>query len=448
TGSTKSSSESLKKEKLAQEEPVVETTNDLSKDERRFLNKRNQKLTGMLGEAVDAKLVGVNEVKGGQSSGTTPSLPRSRKSQAGAPVLGNVEPPTPMSSVMAPEPASPKRILQPEFSSMDSTELLKTDDDDDDDGLNGLLGDEATVSKEARKKRIDKLSKVFGQRIQSHIVMAEANKNLKLMTFAQKVDVRRKCSKIEARMGSNMSPAEKASMAMKIKKSVEEDILKQLQKEDDELGKDASPPPDEAGDRLFQFISNLGLMTQNTIEVDEFLDLVSVIAAEITGKGNQSNDSDMDPDYIQATKEKRIAKLKKFFKISAVTIYDYIDTQIIRVLEAQIRILVTDQAEIDVLKEEILTLRGILNGRSPDFQGQISGLRMPSFSATSNRTSAAHRGSDAYSRLSGDAAIPRSGSSSQTNSVISNDEPEKSALSPKASRAFARLSSLGLSGPK
>ncbi|KAI9334032.1 hypothetical protein BDR26DRAFT_898214 [Obelidium mucronatum] len=470
--SSKSSTESvnINNNNNNQEEApiVVDTINELTADERRLLNRRNKKLTEMLGQAVDAKLVGVNEVKG-VSNNSGPGRKVSTACQNG-PMLGMVEAPTPEASMCQAEPKhSPIRsspldpsnytptaelltAMEPDLDEVLSTSSIGAGGagvDDSCSSSNELLADEALVSKEARKKRLDKLSKVFGQRMQSHNVIAEANKMIKIQSFAQKVEVRKKSSKIEARMGHNLTAAEKASVAMKVKKNVvqETDILKELQDEEDQVGQ--TPAADEAGERLFQFVTSLGSTIQNTIEVDDFLDLVSVIAGEITGKGQVEVDEDMDPDYIRAAKSKRITKLKKFFKMSGVTIYDYIDTQIIRVLELQIRILVSDQTELDVLKEEIVTLRGILNGRSPDFQGQISGLRQPSFSAASARNSvnssaAAYgsaRTSDSNYRTSTSVPQERSrhGSSSQLSSLQETSEKAASPLMAK----FASLTGGG-----
>ncbi|KAJ3029833.1 UNVERIFIED_CONTAM: hypothetical protein HDU68_010954, partial [Siphonaria sp. JEL0065] len=154
----------------AQEEPnvIVDTVNELTANERRLLNKRNQKLTGMLGEAVDAKLVGVNEVKG-TGGGLNVAINQARRSTSGAtsgPMLGLVEAPTPEGSVCHPEPKHHIPVRSPlEQEARSNSEILNETESSlsAEEDINELLADEALVSKEARKKRLDKLSKVFGQ---------------------------------------------------------------------------------------------------------------------------------------------------------------------------------------------------------------------------------------------------------------------------------------------
>ncbi|KAJ3377366.1 hypothetical protein HDU84_008726 [Entophlyctis sp. JEL0112] len=311
-------------------EPPIETTNELSVDARRMLNKRTKKLAGMLGETVDARLVGVG-------AATKDAMPS-------ADAAGDTVSATPQVQFLV--------------------ESQNSSGEDDDSSVD--ITDDSAVSKEARKRRLDKLSQLLGERITNYDASTDAAIMAKIQTFRQKVDVRRKASNIEARIGRTLTPQEKASVAGKMKKIDASDILKEL---DDE--EKSAQPIDDAGERMYNLVTNLSQIIQNTDGIEDFLELVSYILSEITGKNRDPARGSVSASDLTLLRKRRIAKLFKFFKLSSVTIYDYIDTQIIRVLEFQIKILVTDAAELDVLKDEVLTLRGILNSRSPVFQQQL-----------------------------------------------------------------------------
>ncbi|KAJ3346457.1 hypothetical protein HDU83_003070 [Entophlyctis luteolus] len=311
-------------------EPTIETTNELSADARRMLNKRTKKLAGMLGETVDARLVGVAAV--------AKDVAAFADGEADA------------------------ALETPLMEFFDSSQDPAAEEDDS----SVDMTDDSAVSKEARKRRLDKLSQLLGERITNYDASADAASLAKIQTFRQKVDVRRKTSNIEARIGRLLTPQEKATVAMKMKKIDAGDILKELDDEEKSV-----QPMDDAGERLYNLVTNLSQIIQNTDGIEDFLELVSYVLSEITGKNRDPARGSVSMSDLALLRKQRITKLFKFFKLSSVTIYDYIDTQIIRVLEFQIKILVTDGAELDVLKDEILTLRGILNSRSPAFQEQL-----------------------------------------------------------------------------
>ncbi|KAJ3110536.1 hypothetical protein HK100_003003 [Physocladia obscura] len=329
---------------------TYDTVNELSADDRRILNRRNKKLVGMLGETVDAKLVGV---VGGKNAAS--------RRQSGPPTFTQ----TKILDNTDPQNVEIKYIQDTE--SLQTTSATSTDNAE---ALINTLEDETSLTKEGRKRRLDKLSQVLGQRITDYEVSADASKMAKIQTFRQKTDVRRKVANIESRIGRLLTAQEKASVAMKMKKALSGDILQELEAEERE--KNEPTVTDDAGERLFNLVTTMVFTIQNTTNLDEFLDLMSCIADEITERTDKSlEDSDNELESSESVKRKRVLKLKRFFKRASVTLSDYIDTQIIRVLEIQIGILVTDAAEIDVLKEEILKMRGILNSRSPDFQAQL-----------------------------------------------------------------------------
>ncbi|KAI8621770.1 hypothetical protein BC830DRAFT_1224421 [Chytriomyces sp. MP71] len=399
------SEKSMSNESLDTEEPV-DTTNDLTPAARKLLNKRNKKLVGILGETVDSKhVVGGGEVAlggvrqsfaaapptGGPGRGSIISpisqLPTSANIHTHRVSIG-FEVGTPAGGGTGRAAMSPPPVLLEDIPTMSMFEteedalahgFHKSDTSDHDIDLS--LDDETLISKEMRKKRIDKLSKMFGKRVTNYDVVVDAsNKNSKGKTFEQKVMDRRKSSKVEARIGATLTTQERRSVAAGPPKArptmspTESALLEEDEEDPGNVVNDAADDDDSAGKRLYNFITSMASVIQHTENFNDLLDLVGSLANEITGKsGGEDAESDEGDDeaHAEAIKNRRVAKLKKFFKMSGVTVRDYVDTQIIHVLRVQIKILVSDPAELDVLREEATTLLSILSTRSPDFQQQL-----------------------------------------------------------------------------
>ncbi|KAJ3231640.1 hypothetical protein HDU81_003658 [Chytriomyces hyalinus] len=359
-----------------EDEPIT-TVNDLTPAARKLLNKRNKKLVGILGETVDSKhVVGGGEVVAGgvrqslATNGPAPSLTRANMARQSLGFAATSP------SANMPQPAAAAPILFGEVDEL-AEDIEKPDEPQksDTNTIDLSLADDGLISKESRKKRIDKLSKLFGQRVMNYTVV-DANKVVKVKSFEQKMKDRRKSSKLEAMMGATLTTQERRSVNATQAKTKSPRMSSVMIDEDtDELMEDSVDSDDDsAAKRIYHFITTLASTIQHTVNVDELLDLIGCIANEITGKVDYVDDG-LDPVQdlaaLQEIKAKRVIKMKKFLKMSGVTVNDYIDTQIIRVLEVQIRILVTDSLELDVLKEEATTLRSILSNRSADFQQQI-----------------------------------------------------------------------------
>ncbi|KAJ3265322.1 hypothetical protein HDU77_005565 [Chytriomyces hyalinus] len=355
------------------DEPIT-TVNDLTPAARKLLNKRNKKLVGILGETVDSKhVVGGGEVVAGgvrQSlalNGPPASLTRANMARQSLGFAATSP------SANMPQPAVAAPILFGEVDELaDDNEKLDEPQKGDTNTIDLSLADDDLISKESRKKRIDKLSKLFGQRVMNYTVVVGANQVVKVKSFEQKMKDRRKSSKLEAMMGATLTTQERRSVnATQAKPKSPRMSSVKIDEDTDELMEDSVDSDDDsAAKRVYHFITTLASTIQHTVNVDELLDLIGCIANEITGKVDYVDDG-LDPVALQEIKAKRVIKMKKFFKMSGVTVNDYIDTQIIRVLEVQIRILVTDSLELDVLREEATTLRSILSNRSTDFQQQI-----------------------------------------------------------------------------
>ncbi|KAJ3414921.1 hypothetical protein HDV05_005870 [Chytridiales sp. JEL 0842] len=323
----------------------VATTNDLDADQKRMLTKRNKKLNTLLGEALDAKTV---------SRVVTDTV------QLQKPADGSES-----HSVLSVEANSPQKDsagLSPLEPAPGST----------------LEGE----SNQVKKKRLDKLSSVFGQRIkadtlteaQSYVPMNLINSDIgrvlpapRVLTGSERKQVQRRANKIEKLLGA-IPPTEA--------------LITTVENKEQKVQMSEGP-----GKRVYRNIASLSFIIENTADVVELLETLTVVGAD--SDANNKRRSGYGQDFFneeehetmlnnpeaagEASKEvrqKKLQKLRKFFG-DDVNIYRVIEQQIFAELEKSIEEEVKNEKELEVLRQDMASLRQMVLRRSAEFEVQL-----------------------------------------------------------------------------
>ncbi|KAJ3107654.1 hypothetical protein HDU97_003648 [Phlyctochytrium planicorne] len=305
----------------------ISATNELPPEQRRILNKRNKKISTLLGETLDEKTI-------------SKVLDTANMSKAVLPMVPNDQ------TVLSPTPQ-----LQEE----EGDDSFEDSSDPNGQGSNNVSN---------KKKRLDKLSSMLGERIKVNDVSdsqaAVAVQNTphqigrvlptpRVLTPDERKQVQRRANKIERLMGV-IPPTE--ALISTISESEAQAKLSS-----------------EAAKKLQKGIASISFFIQNTSDVVELLETLSVVSAEFPNlepRRLSMVSDEGEPVESKESRQRRINKLRKFFG-NDINVIALIENQLLSDLEQNLEEVV-DQGDKQVLMENMKSLRVMMNRRSNEFQ--------------------------------------------------------------------------------
>ncbi|KAJ3199845.1 hypothetical protein HDU67_002522 [Dinochytrium kinnereticum] len=335
----------------------ITTTNDLQPEQRRILNKRNKKLSTLLGENLDAKTI---------SKVVTETVNTSKM------ILLPSDPTTCTITAIVQEPEEDDDILE-------SDEIIESES----------TGNGTIIVK---KKRLDKLSSMLGERIKvddvsdsQAAVTSTASAAIgrvlpapRILTPEERKTVQKRANKIERLMGA-LPPTEALISTIKETENeakLESDTAKNLQKG----------------------IASISFFIENTTDVVDLLETLSVVSADISNPfgadggrtpGRRRSSAlpeenrlswNIPQDEIagesKESRQKRINKLRKFFG-NDINIVALIENQLLRDIEQTVEE-IQNPEERELLKENMKTLRLMMSRRSHELE---AGLKLSTLAA-------------------------------------------------------------------
>ncbi|KAJ3191795.1 hypothetical protein HK101_007408 [Irineochytrium annulatum] len=334
---------------------AIATTNDLNPEQRRILQKRNKKLANLLGETMNHNIVS-NLVATAVTTPDLPGLP-SGTTAGGAGDQHNLNIVTTVPSLGCTELS----LITP-----------TTEDDESDPDVG---------SNQFKKKKLDKLSNMLGERINTdHISEAQAtiqttsvNPSIgralpppRVLTVEERKTFQRRANKLEKIMG--MLPPTEALMPA-VNSSAES--LTEAQFSDQGL-------------KARQNIRTLSQFIEKAKDVVELLETLSAVGANPAAASAVLPDSPssptgsddngfLDPDSADSNKEnrqRRLNKLRRFFG-NEIEVSRFIEQQIIVELERSFEEDIENEDERMALRKEVEGLRRTIERRSGEFGEEL-----------------------------------------------------------------------------
>ncbi|KAI8825643.1 uncharacterized protein EV422DRAFT_513681 [Fimicolochytrium jonesii] len=320
-----------------------ETVNELDPEERRILQKRTKKIASMLGESLDEKTISKKVVHGRQEKEKATGIGPSTQALSGT--LDN---------------AASGGIGSTQVSASHSSTMLRMDKDASE------SEDDDPESKQAHKRRLDKISNLMGQRIGvTDIQTAKATVTNtppvinRPLTLDEKKSFQKKASKLERVLG-HLPPVEA--------------IISTL----------PSGAQQKEVDHVRRSIVGLSFLVTNAKNAVDILDALTQItlpeervgdagdaaegAYDKTPRGSVSGAQ--NPEENKESKKRKMRKLRKFFGDN-IAVDMILETQILADLERSLQDLPTTSEEVDLLRAEVNNIRDTLRRRSGAFQEEL-----------------------------------------------------------------------------
>ncbi|KAJ3106454.1 hypothetical protein HDU96_008216 [Phlyctochytrium bullatum] len=310
----------------------ITTINELPPEQRRILNKRNKKLATLLGENLDAKTI--SKVVTETVNISKMALPTSESVGGGIAALAA---------------GDDDDDLEAEFGTVEE-------------GVEGAVPGTIIV----KKKRLDKLSSMLGERIKvndvsdslattasSQASAASIGRVLpppRALTPQERKQVQKRANKIEKLMGA-LPPTQ---------------ALLSTIKETSENSKLVSEP----AKKIQEGIVSISYFIQNTKDVVDLLETLSVVSNEVESRrvSTVSEDDDEMAGETKESRQRRINKLRKFFG-NEIDVIELIESQLLLDIEQTVDE-IPDQNEREFLKENMKSLRVIMNRRSVEIEAE------------------------------------------------------------------------------